>query len=106
MSLNAMAGPAAREPGPLVTLVRSRTVANVDSMVIWSWLRERAVDLRVCVVDGVRDVGVQHGLGAPESCCFGVSRRGSARRSPSASARACRKRWLSVSSCRMRSVAT
>jgi hypothetical protein len=32
MSLNAMAMPAALEPGPLVTLVRSRTVAKVDSI--------------------------------------------------------------------------
>jgi hypothetical protein len=32
MSLKAMVNPAAREPGPLVTLVRSRTVAKVDSM--------------------------------------------------------------------------
>ena len=32
MSLNAMASPAAREPGPLVTLVRWRTVAKVDSI--------------------------------------------------------------------------
>src|SRR6267154_2314023 len=31
MSLKAMASPAAREPGPLVTLVRCRTVANVDN---------------------------------------------------------------------------
>jgi hypothetical protein len=31
-----MAIPAAREPGPLVTLVRNRTVAKVDSIVIWS----------------------------------------------------------------------
>jgi hypothetical protein len=30
--LNAMARPAAREPGPLVTLVRWRTVAKVDSI--------------------------------------------------------------------------
>jgi len=30
MSLKAIAMPAALEPGPLVTLVRSRTVANVD----------------------------------------------------------------------------
>src|SRR6266851_10479910 len=36
MSLNAIASPAAREPGPLVTLVRCRTVAKVDSIVIWS----------------------------------------------------------------------
>jgi hypothetical protein len=31
-----MASPAAREPWPLVTLVRCRTVAKVDSIVIWS----------------------------------------------------------------------
>jgi hypothetical protein len=30
--LNTIASPAARLPGPLVTLVRSRTVAKVDSM--------------------------------------------------------------------------
>src|SRR5436190_10925074 len=33
MSLNTIASPAARLPGPLVTLVRSRTVAKVDSIV-------------------------------------------------------------------------
>ena len=32
MSLNAIATPAALEPGPLVTRCRSRTVANVDSI--------------------------------------------------------------------------
>jgi hypothetical protein len=32
MSLNAMATPAARVPGPLVTRVRKRTVAKVDSI--------------------------------------------------------------------------
>ena len=32
ISLNAIARPAAREPGPLVILVRCRTVAKVDSM--------------------------------------------------------------------------
>ena len=32
MSLNAIANPATREPGPLVTLVRCRTVAKVDSI--------------------------------------------------------------------------
>src|SRR6266849_8940219 len=39
MSLKAMAGPAAREPGPLVTLVRCRTVAKVDSigLVVRRW---------------------------------------------------------------------
>src|SRR6478752_4500087 len=39
MSLNAIATPAAREPRPLVTLLRCRTVAKVDSIVIWSWSR-------------------------------------------------------------------
>src|SRR5271163_3709446 len=48
--------PAAREPGPLVTLVRSRTVANVDSIVIWSAGRDSCCDLQVCVVEGVHDV--------------------------------------------------
>jgi hypothetical protein len=32
MSLNAIAIPTAREPGPLVTRCRSRTVAKVDSI--------------------------------------------------------------------------
>ena len=36
MSLNAMARPAARDPGPRVILVRCRTVAKVDSIVISS----------------------------------------------------------------------
>ena len=41
MSLNAIASPAAREPGPLVTLVRCRTVAKVDSMgfVVRRWIQ-------------------------------------------------------------------
>jgi hypothetical protein len=34
-----MASPAAREPGPRVIFVRCRTVAKVDSIVIWSRLR-------------------------------------------------------------------
>ncbi|QYC41824.1 hypothetical protein Nocox_21090 [Nonomuraea coxensis DSM 45129] len=39
ISLNAIASPAARDPGPLVTLVRCRTVANVDSigLVVRRW---------------------------------------------------------------------
>src|ERR1035437_6079709 len=36
ISLKAMASAAALDPWPLVTLVRSLTVANVDSIVIWS----------------------------------------------------------------------
>jgi hypothetical protein len=41
MSLNAIATPAALEPGPLVTLVRSRTVAKVDSIgfVVRRWIQ-------------------------------------------------------------------
>ena len=41
MSLNAIASPAAREPGPLVTFVRSRTVENVDSIgfVVRRWIQ-------------------------------------------------------------------
>jgi hypothetical protein len=41
MSLNAVATPAAREPGPLVTRCRSRTVAKVDSMglVVLRWIQ-------------------------------------------------------------------
>jgi hypothetical protein len=55
MSLNAIATPAAREPGPLVTRCRGRTVAKVDSIVIWSALIENGFDLPVCVLDGVVD---------------------------------------------------
>jgi hypothetical protein len=41
MSLNAIAVPAAREPGPLVTRCRSRTVAKVDSigLVVRRWIQ-------------------------------------------------------------------
>jgi hypothetical protein len=41
MSLNAMAMPAALDPGPLVILVRFRTVAKVDSMglVVRRWIQ-------------------------------------------------------------------
>jgi hypothetical protein len=41
MSLNAMASPAAFEPGSLVTLVRWRTVAKVDSigLVVRRWIQ-------------------------------------------------------------------
>src|SRR5271156_3225098 len=50
-----MAIPAAGDPGPLVTLVRNRTVANVDSIVIWSAARDSVCDLHVCVLEGVYD---------------------------------------------------
>ena len=41
MSLNAIAIPAAREPGPVVTRCRSRTVAQVDSigLVVRRWIQ-------------------------------------------------------------------
>src|SRR5258705_11833556 len=51
-----MAIPAAREPGPLVTLVRKRTVAKVDSMVILSRSSIHLPELGFRVVDGVVDV--------------------------------------------------
>jgi hypothetical protein len=39
--LNAIASPAVREPGPLVTLLVKRTVAKVDSMrfVVRRWIQ-------------------------------------------------------------------
>jgi hypothetical protein len=55
ISLNAMASPAAREPGPLVILVRCLTVANVDSIVILSLRVSQGRDLRRPVVDSVAD---------------------------------------------------
>jgi hypothetical protein len=55
MSLNAMARPAAREPGPLVTLLRCLTVAKVDSIVILSFRVSRGCGLRRLVVDSVAD---------------------------------------------------
>jgi hypothetical protein len=56
ISLNAIASPAAREPGPLVTLLLKRTVAKVDSIVILSRSSIRLSELVVRVVDGVVDV--------------------------------------------------
>ena len=55
ISLNAIARPAAREPGPLVTLVRCRTVAKVDSIVILSLKGGRGCDLGCFVEDSVLD---------------------------------------------------
>ncbi len=55
VSLTAMASPAAREPGPLVILVRCLTVANVDSIVILSFHVSQGRDLRRPVVDSVAD---------------------------------------------------
>jgi hypothetical protein len=45
MSLNAIARPAALEPGPFVTFVRCRTVEKVDSIVIWSSQDDHGCDL-------------------------------------------------------------
>ena len=55
MILKAIANPAARDPGPLVTRVRSRTVAKVDSQVILSFHVSQGCDLRRPVVDSVAD---------------------------------------------------
>ena len=51
-----MAIPAAREPGPLVILLRFRTVAKVDSIVILSRSSIHLPELGFRVVDGVVDV--------------------------------------------------
>ena len=86
-----------------------RQIWSNNPMVIWSWLEDWGCDLRLCVVDGVRDVGVQHVLVTGEIRCLGVSRWGSwelvLRRAPRASASARRRRWLSVSNCLTRSAA-
>jgi hypothetical protein len=55
MSLKAIASPAAFDPWPLVTFVRSLTVANVDSIVILSLRVSQGRDLRRPVVDSVAD---------------------------------------------------
>ena len=86
-----------------------RKIWSTNPIVIWSWLEDWGCDLRLCVVDGVRDVGVQHVLVTGEIRCLGVSRWGSwelvLRRAPRASASARRRRWLSVSNCLTRSAA-
>jgi hypothetical protein len=53
--LKAIASPAAFDPWPLVTFVRSLTVANVDSIVILSLRVSQGRDLRRPVVDSVAD---------------------------------------------------
>jgi hypothetical protein len=50
-----MASPAAFDPWPLVTLVRSRMVAKVDSIVILSPRGGQDRDLGCFVEDSVRD---------------------------------------------------
>src|SRR6202165_2322719 len=61
MSLNAIATPAAREPGPLVTRWRSLTVAKVDSIgsVVRRWIQCSAG----VVVEGQQHVEVVGDLG-------------------------------------------
>jgi hypothetical protein len=56
MSLNTIASPAARDPGPLVTLVLSRTVENVDSIVIFSPQVDHGCDVGCCVLNTVLHV--------------------------------------------------
>jgi hypothetical protein len=53
--LKAIASAAAFDPWPLVTFVRRRTVANVDSIVILSFHVSQGCDLRRPVVDSVAD---------------------------------------------------
>jgi hypothetical protein len=55
MSLKAIARAAALDPWPLVTFVRSLTVAKVDSIVILSFRVSQGRDLRRPVVDSVAD---------------------------------------------------
>jgi len=55
MSLYAVARPAALEPGPLVTLVRCRALARVDSIVILIYSSDHGPDLDGRVVDNVGD---------------------------------------------------
>jgi hypothetical protein len=49
--LEAIANPAAREPGPQVIFVRCLTVEKVDSMVISSFTADRGSHLRGCVAN-------------------------------------------------------
>jgi hypothetical protein len=53
--LNTIASPPVREPAPLATLVRSRTVAKLDSIVIWSLQVDHDCDLGGFVEGGVLD---------------------------------------------------
>jgi len=53
--LKAIDRAAAFDPCPLVTFVRSLTVANVDSIVILSFHVSQGCDLRRPVVDSVAD---------------------------------------------------
>src|SRR6185312_9909543 len=74
-------------------------------MVICSSENDHGFELLVYVLDDVDEAVVRWCVRASEIVGLGVSRRdgfGWARRSPRASARAWRSRWLSVSSSRMR----
>ena len=83
---------------------------TTNPIVILSCGDDQGSELLLCDVDGVGDVAVQHVVIGGETRGPGVSRcgrrEGAVRRSPRASARAWRSRLLSVSSSRMRCVAT
>ena len=82
-----------------------KIICSTNAIVILSQRDDHGCDLGFCVVVGVVDVGVQRDPVTGEiRRPVGVSR--SRRRSPRASARACRSRWLSAWSARMRSLAT
>jgi hypothetical protein len=81
-----MAIPAAREPGPLVILLRLRTVAKVDSIVILGRSSVHLPELGFRVVDGVVDVltgvvgvGFSRGRLLPDRNVFGVGCPGAGR---------------------------
>jgi hypothetical protein len=78
MSLNAIARPAARDPGPLVILVRCLTVAKVDSIGFVTGMKISGVagPLGVCLWRGclaygatVRDRGAGSEAGWAGRCC-------------------------------------
>ena len=79
---------------------------TTNPMVILSRAPRRTADLGICVGDGVHDVVVRDGSASVGIERVGVSRPGLVRRSPRACARAFRSRRLSVSSSRMRVVAS
>ena len=82
----------------------ARTMRSTNPMVILRPPDDHGAELRVCGLVGVHDTAVQHGpITVEVRRRTGVSR--SRRRSPRASARACRSRWLTASSWRTRSAA-
>jgi hypothetical protein len=85
-------------------------ICTTNAIVILSPENDQGCELQFCVVNSVADVAVHDVWIGAETCGLGVSRCGwserAARRSPRASARASRSVLLSVSSSRMRCVAT